>query len=165
MTRAHGTNNASASAHRQLLPAGCLCAHRSYEYLAIARALLSHRSSSAAPRRGRAFNWTPTHHRSSRLAHSLARRLRRSFALSMSSSLAPGAKPQNELSACMPSRPSVRVSDGRQASCSFPFFPYIRTYVVFTTLLHSKPCMAWPLMKACGWPQSTETTCFEQSSY
>jgi len=118
--------------HRRIanssLLAGCLCAHRSYEYLAIARALLSHRSSSAAPRRGRAFNWTPTHHRSSRLAHSLARCLRRSFALSMSSSLAPGAKPQNELSACMPFRPSVRVSDGRPASCSFSFSPiYVRT--------------------------------------
>jgi len=76
----------------------------------------------------RAFNWTPTHHWSSRLAHSLARRLRRSFALSMSSSLTPGAKPQNELSACMPFRPSVRVSDGRPASCSFSFSPiYVRT--------------------------------------
>jgi len=35
LTKAHETNNASA--HRQLLPAGCLCAHRSYEYLASAR--------------------------------------------------------------------------------------------------------------------------------
>lgn len=119
LTRAHETDDASAGIAARSLLVGCLCSARTDPYLAkaaqlpaaSARALLSHRSSSAAPRtyvrRARAVNWTPTHHRSSRL---LARSACSKVICFVHVVVVPAAKPYHKPTLCMHAFPTFRSS-------------------------------------------------------